>query len=213
MRSLRRCATTLGVARRVGFAVVGALAGLHLVDYASCGLSDLGRPDGFVARQVRGWRSRWDPVARDDANPVMLEVADLLERTLPRPQRAAVLHNDLKLDNCQFDPADPDRVRSVFDWDMATLGDPLVDLGTLLNYWPDPSDEPGDRGVYPDGQDALGLPSQEVILAVYADATGLDLAAQLVPGLRLLEDGDRAAATAQPLPARRNGGRAHGQQG
>ncbi len=166
-----------GVARRAGFAVVRALADLHQVDYASCGLSDLGRPDGFAARQVRGWRSRWDAVARGDAHPVMLEVADLLERTLPPPQRAAVLHNDLKLDNCQFDPADPDRVHSVFDWDMATLGDPLVDLGTLLNYWPDPRDEPGDRGVYPDGQDALGLPSQDEILAVYADATGLDLTA------------------------------------
>jgi aminoglycoside phosphotransferase (APT) family kinase protein len=163
------------VARRVGFAVVRALADLHQVDYASCGLSDLGRPDGFVARQVRGWRSRWDAVASGDANPVMLEVADLLERALPAPQRVAVLHNDLKLDNCQFDRADPDRVHSVFDWDMATLGDPLVDLGTLLNYWPDPSDRPGDRGVYPEGQETLGLPSQAEILAVYADVTGLDL--------------------------------------
>jgi len=165
------------VARRVGFAVVRALADLHQVDYAGCGLSDLGRPDGFVARQVRGWRSRWDAVARGDAQPVMLEVADLLERTLPLPQRAAVLHNDLKLDNCQFDPDDPDRVHSVFDWDMATLGDPLVDLGTLLNYWPDPSDAPGDRGIYPDGLDTLGLPSQAEILAVYASVTGLDLTA------------------------------------
>ena len=105
----------------------------------------------------------------------MLEVADLLERTLPAPQRSAVLHNDLKLDNCQFDRAEPDSVHSVFDWDMATLGDPLVDLGTLLNYWPDHSDRPGDRGVYPEGQETLGLPSQAEILAVYADVTGLDL--------------------------------------
>lgn len=163
------------VARRVGFAVVRALADLHQVDYATCGLSDVGRPDGFVARQVQGWRGRWDAVASGDANPVMLQVADLLERDLPAPQRSAVLHNDLKLDNCQFDPAEPDCVHSVFDWDMATLGDPLVDLGTLLNYWPDRSDRPGDRGVYPEGQDALGLPSQAEILTVYADVTGLDL--------------------------------------
>ena len=167
------------VARRAGLAVVRALAGLHQVDYESCGLAGLGRPDGFAARQVRGWRGRWEAVAagaRGDAQPVMAEVADRLERTLPRPQRPAILHNDLKLDNCQFDPADPDRVHSVFDWDMATLGDPLVDLGTLLNYWPDPSDAPGDRGMYPDGQDSLGLPGHEEVLATYAGATGLDLA-------------------------------------
>jgi aminoglycoside phosphotransferase (APT) family kinase protein len=168
------------VPRRAGLAVVQALADLHQVDYASIGLADLGRPDGFVARQVRGWRSRWEAVAhgaRGDAQPVMLEVAHTLERTMPRPQRSAILHNDLKLDNCQFDPADPDQVHSVFDWDMATLGDPLVDVGILLNYWPDPSDTPGDRGMYPDGQDGLGLPGHAEILAAYASATGLDLTA------------------------------------
>jgi aminoglycoside phosphotransferase (APT) family kinase protein len=165
------------VARRVGFAVIEALADLHQVDYVSCGLADLGRPDGFVARQVRGWRGRWElvaPGAAGPARPLMLEVADMLELTLPRPQRAAILHNDLKLDNCQFDPADPDRVHSVFDWDMATLGDPLVDVGTLLNYWPDPA-TPGHEGFYPPGQDSLGLPSGQEILAAYASATGLDL--------------------------------------
>jgi aminoglycoside phosphotransferase (APT) family kinase protein len=164
-------------ARRVGFAVVRALADLHQVDYARIGLADLGRPDGFVARQLRGWRSRWEAVASRCADSTMTEVAGALERTMPLPQRAAILHNDLKLDNCQFAPADPDRVHSVFDWDMATLGDPLVDVGTLLNYWPDPSDAPGDRGMYPDGQDSLGLPSQAEILAVYGEVTGLDLAA------------------------------------
>jgi aminoglycoside phosphotransferase (APT) family kinase protein len=166
------------VARRAGFAVVQALAGLHQVDYASCGLADLGRPDGFVARQVRGWRSRWEAVAdgaRGEAQPLMREVADTLERTMPRAQRAAILHNDLKLDNCQFDPADPDRVHSVFDWDMATLGDPLVDVGILLNYWPDATAAPGDEGYHPDGQDRLGLPARGEILAAYAGATGLDL--------------------------------------
>jgi len=162
--------------RRVGFAVVRALADLHQVDYTRIGLADLGRPDGFVARQLRGWRSRWEAVASREATAAMNEVADVLEQTMPPPQRAAILHNDLKLDNCQFDPADPDAVRSVFDWDMATLGDPLVDVGTLLNYWPDPSDSPGDRGMYPEGQDGLGLPSQAEILAVYGAVTGLDLA-------------------------------------
>ena len=68
----------------------------------------------------------------------------------PAPRRASIVHNDLKLDNCQFAPENPDHVTSIFDWDMTTLGDPLVDLGTLLNYWPDPMDtEATQRGTRP----------------------------------------------------------------
>ena len=85
-----------------------------------------------------------------------------------------LVHNDFKVDNCQFTAGDPDVVTSVFDWDMATLGDPLVDVGILLNYWPDPA-APGDEGFYPPGQDSLGLPPRNEILAAYAGATGLDL--------------------------------------
>ncbi|HMG65739.1 MAG TPA: phosphotransferase, partial [Streptosporangiaceae bacterium] len=116
-----------------------------------------------------------DMVASAEADAIMREVANGLEQTVPAPQRAAILHNDLKLDNCQFDPADPDQVHSVFDWDMATLGDPLVDVGTLLNYWPDPSDRPGDRGRYPGGQEGLGLPARAEILTAYSTAAGLDV--------------------------------------
>ncbi len=163
------------VARRIGLAVVRAMADLHGVDFEACGLGDLGRPAGFLGRQVSGWRKRWDLVAPDGRLPAMEEVAEVLERTQPAAQRAAVLHNDLKVDNCQFDPADPDHVHSVFDWDMATLGDPLVDFGTLLNYWPDPTDEPGDRGVYNEGMDRMGLPTHAQIIAAYADTSGLDL--------------------------------------
>jgi len=105
----------------------------------------------------------------------MDDAASLLDEPQPVAQRVAVLHNDLKVDNCQFDPADPDQVHSVFDWDMATLGDPLVDFGTLLNYWPDPSDRPGDRGAYIDGMEQMGLPTHADIIAEYARLTGLDL--------------------------------------
>jgi aminoglycoside phosphotransferase (APT) family kinase protein len=173
------------VARRIGFAVVDALAELHLLDPAEAGVADLGRPDGFVDRQLRGWQQRWQAVApallaRAGPAPepdVVAGVGAELVATRPPTVRTSVLHNDFKIDNCQFDPANPDRVHSVFDWDMATIGDPLVDLGTLLNYWPDPSDDPDNRPSHPVGQEDMGLPTRAEVVARYAAATGADVSA------------------------------------
>jgi aminoglycoside phosphotransferase (APT) family kinase protein len=188
--------------RRIGYAVVDALADLHLLDPERAGVADLGRPDGFVDRQVRGWRARWAAVAEplladlarsasrppdrpaaeatggpDLVEDLVAEAGARLAATRPETVRTSVVHNDFKIDNCQFDPANPDRVRSVFDWDMATIGDPLVDLGTMLNYWPDPSDDPDDRPSYPDGQQDMGLPTRAEVRERYALATGADLSA------------------------------------
>ncbi len=173
--------------RRIGFAVVDALADLHLLDPEQAGVADLGRPDGFVDRQLRGWRQRWQAVApallptmgtgrgRGAAEDVVADVGANLAATRPPTVRTSVLHNDFKIDNCQFDPANPDRVHSVFDWDMATIGDPLVDLGTLLNYWPDPSDDPDNRPSHPAGQEDMGLPTRAEVVARYAATTGADV--------------------------------------
>jgi aminoglycoside phosphotransferase (APT) family kinase protein len=160
--------------RRVGLAVVDAVADLHLVDTAVPAIADLGRPEGFLERQVTGWVKRWELVAPADA-ALMHDVARQLEGTRPRSQRASVLHLDPKVDNCQFDPADPDRVRSVFDWDMATLGDPLVDLGMLLGYWPDPSDTEDDHALVVPGLESLGLPTRAEVVARYAGRCSTDL--------------------------------------
>jgi aminoglycoside phosphotransferase (APT) family kinase protein len=174
------------VARRIGWAVVDALADLHQLDPEQAGVADLGRPDGFVERQLRGWLARWAaiaeplleslPGAEPGTDPVA-EVGAQLAATRPQTVRTSVLHNDFKIDNCQFDPDNPDRVQSVFDWDMATIGDPLVDLGTMLNYWPDPSDDPGSRPAYPEGQQDIGLPTRAEVAERYACATGADLTA------------------------------------
>lgn len=161
------------LARRTSMALIDAIAELHNVDPARCGLADLGRPAGFAERQVAGWYQRWQ-LARDRDVPLLDAVHERLAATVPAPQRASILHNDLKLDNCQFDPADPDRVKSIFDWDMATLGDPLIDLGTLLGYWPEPTD-PAPRAVRPTGA-AGPFPSRAEITARYAATTGLDMA-------------------------------------
>lgn len=165
------------VGRRIAFALVDAMADLHALDPSACGLADLGRPEGFVERQVSGWAKRWELSKFDDSPAAMDEIRQRLVGRLPAMSRVSIVHNDLKLDNCQFDPADPDRVVSIFDWDMTTLGDPLIDLGTLLNYWPDPSDsEATGRGTRP-GLARMGLPPRAEIAARYAARSGADVAA------------------------------------
>jgi aminoglycoside phosphotransferase (APT) family kinase protein len=171
--SLRSCADA---GRRIGLAVVDVLADLHLVDPAAVGLADLGRPAGYLDRQVRGWQQRWELVAAGRADAAMRAVGARLAATVPPSGRVAVLHNDFKPDNCQFTPGEPDRVTSVFDWDMATLGDPLADLGTLLNYWPDPSDTDDDRAFHVPGLESLGLPPRAAVVERYAERTGADVA-------------------------------------
>ena len=105
----------------------------------------------------------------------MGEIYRKLSDSIPTPQRVSFVHNDLKLDNCMFRPDNPDEVEAIFDWDMTTLGDPLIDLGTLLNYWPDPDDDPEvTRGGH-DGLGSVGLPKRSEIVEHYAQVSGLDL--------------------------------------
>ena len=160
--------------RRLGFAVVDAMADLHLIDPAENGLADLGRPDGFLARQVAGWRQRWQLVATQSGDDTVVSLGERLAETMPRSPRPAVLHNDFKIDNCQFDRTSPDTVTSVFDWDMATVGDPLVDLGTLLGYWPDPADSDEMPRLVP-GLEWMGLPSRSEITERYAARANIDV--------------------------------------
>jgi aminoglycoside phosphotransferase (APT) family kinase protein len=123
------------VRRRVSLAVVDALADLHAIDVEASGLTHLGKPSGFVERQVRGWTERWNRSMTNEL-PEMEAVAQWLAESLPpNPARPSVVHGDFKLDNLMLDPADPGRLVAVFDWEMAALGDPLIDLGILLAYW------------------------------------------------------------------------------
>lgn len=121
-----------GFRRTVAENLIDALAALHLVDHHAIGLESLGRPEGFVTRQVAGWSDRWER-ARHEEVPAMARLAARLGASVPVPQRAVLLHNDFKLDNTML--ASDGSIVAVFDWDMATTGDPLVDLGTMLAYW------------------------------------------------------------------------------
>lgn len=126
------------IRRRISEQFVDTLVDLHRVEHEAIGLGGLGRPDGFAERQVRGWAGRWE-AAQTRQSESMDRLAEWLVGRVPEPQAAALLHNDYKLDNVMVDEAG--QVVAVFDWDMATLGDPLMDLGTTLAYWSQPADQ------------------------------------------------------------------------
>ncbi len=122
------------VNRKISEVLVDALADLHQVDYRAIGLGDLGKPQGFLQRQVEGWTQRYERAKTRDV-PVVAEVVAWLRAHLPASPPATLVHNDWRLDNMMLDANDPGRCEAVFDWDMCTLGDPLADLGTLLCAW------------------------------------------------------------------------------
>lgn len=157
--------------KRIADALIDALADLHLVDAAAVGLEDLGRPKGFAARQVKGWGERWH-AAKEKEIPIFETVHAELTRRTPDSSRVSVLHNDFKLDNCMLDDGEPDRIAAVFDWDMATLGDPLIDLGTFLNYWPSEGGFSWDK--MPPFV-TVAYPRRAELIARYAARTGFDL--------------------------------------
>jgi aminoglycoside phosphotransferase (APT) family kinase protein len=120
-------------ARRLCDLLVDALADLHAVDYAAAGLGEFGKPAGYVERQVRGWTERYANAQTDDI-PAVGEVAAWLDAHRPTDGAPALIHNDFKFDNVIFD-AGLTTITGILDWEMATIGDPLMDLGTSLAYW------------------------------------------------------------------------------
>lgn len=128
--------------------VIDTLAEFHNVDPESCGLGDLGHPEGFLLRQVEGWSERWQR-ARHEDNALADEVGGWLLSNLPPEERASLLHNDWRLDNMAVARDDPGRCVAVYDWDMTTRGDPLADLGTLMGSWFDPGEAPGELSMMP----------------------------------------------------------------
>lgn len=130
----------LPLRRRIGESFLDTLVQLHAVDVRRPPVSEIGRPDGFLERQLAGWSERWRR-ARTCELPTMDHLIEWLVARLPVSREAALLHNDYKLDNVMLDPSDPARVTAVLDWEMSALGDPLIDLGILLCYWRDPITE------------------------------------------------------------------------
>ena len=164
--------------RRLSEAVVDGLAELHAVDVRAAGLSDLGRPQGYVERQVSGWAERWKKARTDDVPDVDRAFAWLAEH-LPADSGeagAALIHNDYKYDNLVLDPdLSRPRILAVLDWEMTTIGAPLMDLGTSLGYWVDADDDPALRGM-PGGPTTVpGNLTRREMVQRYAEASGRDV--------------------------------------
>ena len=162
------------IRQRVSGVVVDVMADLHAVDWRAAGLGDLGRPDGFVTRQVRGWAERWER-AKDREIQTLTDVAAWLAARVPTPIDATLVHGDLKLDNVMLDPADPGRVVAVLDWEMCTTGDPLVDLGGLLCYWAEQGDPYARKESIVQVTSLPGWYTREEIVDRYAARTGRDV--------------------------------------
>jgi aminoglycoside phosphotransferase (APT) family kinase protein len=157
--------------RRAGESLVDQLARLHAVDHRAAGLEGLGKPEGYVERQVSGWARRYRDAKTDDL-PDLDRAAAWLEASRPAESGAALIHNDFKFDNLVLDPGDPSRVVAVLDWEMATVGDPLMDLGSTLGYWVQ-SDDPGPLRAVAVGPTATpGCLTRREVVGRYEQATG-----------------------------------------
>ncbi len=158
--------------RKLSAVVIDTLVELHAVDAAACGLEDLGHPDGFLERQVEGWWKRWE-LAKDDDDLMADDVGRWLRSALPPSGPPTLLHNDWRLDNMAVSPADPGVCVAVYDWDMATRGDPLADVGTLMASWYDDGEEKSTLAPMP--TTSPGWLDRRSAIERYGERSGRDL--------------------------------------
>ena len=162
--------------RRVAEALVDTLVALHAVDWEAAGLADFGRPEGFMARQLRRWTQQWERSVTRPL-PAMDELITGLESKLPDSPAPSIVHGDFRLDNTILDPDEPGKIVGVLDWEMSTIGDPLADVGLLLVYWPEPSNNPAIDGPLASiaARAIPGFPSREEVAIRYAEKSGRDV--------------------------------------
>ncbi|HEX4806700.1 MAG TPA: phosphotransferase family protein [Conexibacter sp.] len=155
----------------IGERFVDLLAELHAVDPAAAGLADLSRGPGYVRRQVEGWSERYRR-AKTWNVPSFERVMRWLDAEQPGDVGACVIHNDFRLDNLVLDAHDPLRVRAVLDWELATIGDPLMDLGSSLAYWVQADDGLAGRLFRRQPSHLPGMPTRAQIVARYGERAG-----------------------------------------
>jgi len=146
-RDFPRTATTRAV---MSAALVETLAQLHTISPDDIGLSDFGRPERFLERQVRRWWQQWEG-SKTRELPAIEELHRRLEAAIPPQSPSGIVHGDFRLDNVLYSPHDPSKIVALLDWEMSTVGDPLCDLGLLIVYWPDSADDPAVTALHAGG--------------------------------------------------------------
>lgn len=160
--------------RRIGEALIDVLVRLHAVDFRAVGLADFGRPEGYLERQVWRWAQQWER-SKTGPLPAIEELQRRLAAALPVSPAPTIVHGDYRLGNVALDPADPGKIVAVYDWEMATLGDPLADLGYTLIYWSEPGE--ASVGTLLTGVTAQpGFPTRAELIERYARTSGRDVA-------------------------------------
>ena len=152
--------------------LVDRLSDLHAVDWQAVGLEGFGKPSGYLERQIRRWTGQLD-ASRNRPLPDLDSVTAWLQAHMPESGPATIVHGDYRLDNVMYAPDLPVRIAAIFDWEMATLGDPLADLGYLLSFWREPDDP--DFGIIDAAwriTESPGFPTRAELVARYAERTG-----------------------------------------
>lgn len=165
---------TADLCRRISQMVVEVLVQVHAIDWKAAGLSEFGHPEGFLGRQVKGWIERYSRARTDDI-PEVEPLARWLMGHIPESPAPALIHNDFKLNNMLLNAGDLTRPAAVLDWEMATIGDPLFDLGVSLSYWVTAGDPQELQGVLPTVTTLPGFISRERFMELYAQQSGRDL--------------------------------------
>ncbi|GEO84702.1 MULTISPECIES: phosphotransferase family protein [Alphaproteobacteria] len=159
--------------RRLCLSVIDRLIELHAIDPVAAGLGELGRGDGYVRRQVEGWSDRYRKVRTPDSADFETVMGWLADRMPATETAIRIVHNDFRFDNVVLDPDEPIRVIGVLDWEMATLGDPLMDLGNSLAYWVQADDDPTFLALRRQPTHLPGMLTRAEVIAYYGERTGL----------------------------------------
>ncbi|HTO07717.1 MAG TPA: phosphotransferase family protein [Myxococcota bacterium] len=158
--------------REIGESLIDVLARLHRVDPDAIGLGDLGRKDSYLPRQLHRWRTQWEN-SKTRELPAMEEVHEALVAMMPPQKDATIVHGDYRLGNCIT--GDDRRIQAVLDWELCTLGDPMADIGYLMNNWAEPGEVGGSAAAAAAPSAAGGFQSRAEILASYSQKTGRDV--------------------------------------
>lgn len=159
--------------RRFCETVWDKLVALHQVDFKAAGLTDFGKPEGYVRRQVEGWNGRYEKALTEDADPGE-DVRAWLDANQPATEAGhAIVHGDFRIDNMILGPEEPHEIRAVLDWEISALGDPLMDLGASLVYWIEPRDPDAIKLLKKQPSDAPGMMTRREVVDHYAAKSGV----------------------------------------